>query len=57
MAEPQLPQSHEVIQAFRQIYVHIEQNVTAVLAENTDSTVFARISDEINEYQSLLSQV
>jgi hypothetical protein len=54
MAEQQSLQSYEIVQAFRQIYAYMEQNITATLAENTDSTVFARMSDE---YRSLLLQV
>jgi hypothetical protein len=56
MAEEQL-QSSDITQAFRQVYTHIVQNVTLSLSENTDSTVLARISDEINEYHSLFLQV
>ena len=60
MDEPQQlepSQTIDIVQAFRQVYIHIMQNTTAALSENTDSTVLARISDEINEYQNLFLQV
>ena len=57
MAEEQSLQRSDITQAFRQVYTHIEQNVTLSLSENTDSTVLARISDEINEYHGLFLQV
>ncbi|SRR6266568_8348785 len=41
MAEQQLPQSSDIIQAFWQVYTHIVHNVTLALSENTDSTVLA----------------
>ncbi len=57
MAEQQPLQSSDITQAFRQVYTHIVQNVTLALSENTDSTVLARISDEIGEYHGLFLQV
>lgn len=57
MAEEQQLHDNDITQAFWQVYTHIVQNVTLSLSENTDSTVLARISDEINEYHSLFLQV
>jgi hypothetical protein len=57
MAEEQQVQDSDITQSFRQVYTHIVQNVTLSLSENTDSTVLARISDEINEYHGLFLQV
>jgi hypothetical protein len=57
MAEEQQVQNSDITQSFRQVYTHIVQNVTLSLSENTDSTVLARISDEINEYHGLFLQV
>lgn len=57
MAEHQSFQSSDVVQAFRQVYMQIEQRTRTALSENTDSTVLARLSDEIGGYQELFSQV
>jgi hypothetical protein len=57
MAEQPLPQSSDVVQAFRQVYLQIMQRAETALSEDTDSTVLARLSDEIGEYQELFSQV
>lgn len=57
MAEQHPVQSTEIVQAFRQVYIHIVQNVEAALSHTTDSTVLAHISSEINEYQDLFAQV
>ena len=50
-------QNSDTLQAFRQVYMHIVQNVETVLSEATDSTVLARVSDEIDEYRALFLQV
>lgn len=55
MADQQ-PQNSDIVQAFRQVYMHIVQNVENVLSE-ADSTVLARISGEIDEYRDLFLQV
>lgn len=58
MADQQLqPQNSDIVQAFRQVYMHIAQNVETILSETTDSTVLAHISSEIDEYRGLLLQV
>lgn len=57
MTEQQSLQANDIVQAFRQVYTHIVQRVETALSENTDSTVLARILDEINEYRNLVSQV
>jgi len=57
MAEQHPVQSTEIVQAFRQVYIHIVQNVEAALSHTTDSTVLACIGSEINEYQDLFAQV
>ena len=50
-------QPNDIIQAFRHVYMNIMQKVETDLTENTDSTVLARIWNEINEYRELLLQV
>jgi ABC-type transport system involved in cytochrome bd biosynthesis fused ATPase/permease subunit len=57
MDDQQSFQNSDIVQAFRQVYMHIVQNVETELSEATDSTVLARISGEINEYQGLFLQV
>jgi len=44
-------------QAFRSVYIQLLQNVESVLAETSDSSILARICDEIDEYQNQISQV
>jgi hypothetical protein len=57
MAHQQSVQSNEVVQAFRHIYTHITQKIETLLSENSDSTILARILDEITEYRELFLQV
>ena len=57
MAEQQAVSTHDIVQAFRHVYMNTMQKVETALSENTDSTVLARIRDEINEYRELLLQV
>ena len=57
MADQHQNSDLDIVQAFRQVYMHIVQNVENVLAEATDSTVLSRILDEIDEYQALFLQV
>jgi uncharacterized ion transporter superfamily protein YfcC len=57
MAEYQSLQGEDIIQAFRQVYLHTAQNVTRALPESSNTTVLAQITDELNEYQGLFLQV
>ena len=57
MADQHQNSDLDIVQAFRQVYMHIVQNVENVLAEATDSTVLSRILDEIDEYRALFLQV
>ena len=45
MADQHQNSDLDIVQAFRQVYMHIVQNVENVLSEATDSTVLSQISD------------
>lgn len=57
MTEAVTSPEENLLQGFRFVYIQLVQNVETHLAEIADSAVLARIGDELQEYQNLLSQV
>lgn len=47
----------ELLDTFRQLYRHYERRVQAITPSSTDSTVLARLGDELNEYKRQLDEV
>jgi hypothetical protein len=50
-------QGRELLSAFRNIYQQYEQAVTQALHNSADSTVLARLGDDLDEFATLATHV